>query len=751
MPRTFKISLLSGAHTHVAHPATLDLAGLISGLTRYQARASKDGGAWSPVTWGTCTDEDCEHDAPHSARAKTSALGVSALAFDIDHASPEEMCALGAALERLGWVWILHESYTAGRYRLIIPLAADIAPADYPSSWESARSALGVEVDSSCRDLGRLFYLPARPPGETREADSGGQTLLDPATLKRVSAQAPAPSSARVLTLANSPDSPPPEVPKFLDLDALRGAVANLKSDVRRPLLAAIDFRLRLPKGERETPLHVLTSNLTTVMPQQDMGEAWEVVKLLFGHVIDMMPDPTLEPAEYLAKVRSSFERAWDLRENRNAQRAEVKKFFEPEPQAEESWRSRLIPLLDKDGDPCGVKACTANLDLILEHDPHFKGHIKFNDLRRRVEVTGGPLMAPKGSGTTALAFSNWLQTSEYELHVERMTCGASILHTAKRHHFNPVEDYLNALVWDGKPRAARVLLDLCGADGNTRYIEDITRKFFISAAARALSPGCKVDTVLVLQGIQGTRKTSFVETLAGSWYTTVGNKIIDKDTQMQATEAWFVELSELASVSKSTLHSLRGYLTKRVDQIRVPYAESHEDYDRRCVFVGTTNEDQPLIDPDGNRRYWVVACGEVNIAALAAERDQIWAEAVHLFRLHEQEKAAGVPERDMQYRWWLTRAEQDISDMENEVFQQENPIEDDIKLWLTSPKKKPEFVTATQIAKLALHITTERMTENPGIAQLVGKTLINMGWARVRKGTDPKRYWAFKVPEVET
>jgi len=230
-----------------------------------------------------------------------------------------------------------------------------------------------------------------------------------------------------------------------------------------------------------------------------------------------------------------------------------------------------------------------------------------------------------------------------------------------------------------------------------------------------------------------------------------VGNKIIDKDTQMQATEAWFVELSELASVSKSTLHSLRGYLTKRVDQIRVPYAESHEDYERRCVFVGTTNEDQPLIDPDGNRRYWVVACGEVNIAALAAERDQVWAEAVHLFRLHEEEKAAGVAERDMQYRWWLTRDEQDISDMENEVFQQENPIEDDIKLWLTSPKKKPEFVTATQVAKLALHITTERMTENPGIAQLVGKTLINMGWQRVRKGTDPKRYWAFKVPEVDT
>lgn len=660
------------------------------------------------------------------------------------------MATLGDRLKDLGWAWILHETYTAGRFRLVFPLAVDLSPQEYAGAWEGVRAALGLEADSACRDLGRLFYLPSHPPGETRAADVGGETLLD-ARIYAGAARPSAPKSVPVLEAPKNLETPSPVVPKFLDLEPVRAAVSTLKPDIRRPLLQALDFKLRLPKGQRENPLHILTSTLTQVLPQETQEGAWEVVKTVFGHVIDTMVDPTLEPAEYLAKVRYSFERAWEFRQKTRSQRDAARKFFEPPPDTDAAWRSRLIPVLNKAGEIGGVKPCTANLDLILEHDENFRGHVKFNDLRRRVEVTGGALKAPKGSGTTALAFSNWLQHSEYEMHIDRMTCGASILHAAKRHHFNPVSDYLESLTWDGKPRVARVLLEHCGASGNTSYIENITRKFFISAAARALSPGCKVDTVLVLQGIQGTRKTSFVETLAGEHYTTVGNKIIDKDTQMQATEAWFVELSELASVSQATLHSLRGYLTKRVDQIRVPYAESHEDYPRRCVFVGTTNDDQPLIDPDGNRRYWVVSCGEIDIKGLSAERDQIWAEAVHLFRQHEMEVVLGTPEREMQYRWWLTRDEQDLSDMENEIYQQENPIEDDIKLWLASPKKKPDYVTATQVAKLALHITSERLTENPGITQAIGKTLIKMGWSRVRKGTDPKRYWAFKVPQEDS
>jgi putative DNA primase/helicase len=524
-----------------------------------------------------------------------------------------------------------------------------------------------------------------------------------------------------------------------------------MKPELRRPLLDALSWKLRLPKGNRENPLHTLTSTLTAVLPQTGMGEAWEVIKAVFGHVVDTMVDPTLTRDEYMAKVRYSFERAWDHRETKEAKHEALVKFFNPDEGSTDEWRSELLTVKDKEGEPSGVRACTANIDLILEHDENFRGFIQFNDLRRRVEITGGPLKSEKGAGTAALSLSNWLQTSEYSVHVDRMTCGAAILHAAKRHHFNPVEQYLLSLKWDGKPRCARVLLDYCEAQGNTEYLQDITRKFFISAAARALSPGCKVDTVLVLQGIQGTRKTSFVETLAGEWYTTVGNKFTDKDTQMQSTAAWFVEMSELASLSRGTNSHLRGYLTKRFDPIRVPYAEQHEDYERRCVFVGTTNDDQPLIDPDGNRRYWVVACGEINLRALAAQRDQIWAEAVHLFRQYEDEMKRGVSETEMQHRWWFTRPEQDMADLENSLFQAENPIEDDIQNWLRSPKKKPDAVTCAQLAKAALFYTSERLASDDTILSRIGKTLTAMGWKKVRRGSEKVgkggRFWAFELP----
>ena len=778
--RTYSISVLETAHTHEACTVVLTLDQLKAAMrpTKSSGRTKKDGGAWSPITWRECTDEECaDEDRPeHTKRVETHALAVCALVYDCDNAPEDRMGALGARLIELEWVWLLHETYTRGRYRLIIPLGSDVSPEDYAGLWWGVLDTLGLEpydketgtgeVDAGCVDLARLSYLPAHPPGEEREAGDGGRVLLDPSTVQastsrnrpteRASGGQNGPkveatqgrsdpaSTAKSISAAD-------QFPKILDLDQLRGCVANLPPDTRKPLLEALSWKLRLPKGNRENPLHQLTSALTTVLPQEGMGDAWEVVKTIFGHVVDTMVDPTLSPDEYMAKVRHSFERAWEHRENKSAKREAALKFFQPEEGTDEEWRNDLITIKDKDGEPMGYKGCTYNLDAILEHDPNFRTFIQFNDLRRRVEITGGPLKAPKGSGTAALALSNWLQASEYQLHVDRMTCGAAILHAAKRHHFNPVEDYLLGLHWDGKERCKRVLLDYCEARGNEDYIADITRKFFLSAVARALQPGCKVDTVLVLQGIQGTRKTSFVETLAGEWYTTVGNKFTDKDTQMQSTAAWFVEMSELASLSRGTNSHLRGYLTKRFDPIRVPYAETHEDYDRRCVFVGTTNDDQPLIDPDGNRRYWVVACGEINIRALSALRDQIWAEAVHMFRKYQEEMARGVAEQKMEFRWWFTRPEQDVADLENSVFEAENPIEDDINHWLSSPKKKPEFVTCSQLAKLALHMTAERLASDDTILPRISKTLINMGWKKVRRGSTKVggggRYWAFELP----
>ena len=109
-----------------------------------------------------------------------------------------------------------------------------------------------------------------------------------------------------------------------------------------------------------------------------------------------------------------------------------------------------------------------------------------------------------------------------------------------------------------------------------------------------------------------------------------------------------------------------------------------------------------------------------------------------------------------MQHRWWFTRPEQDMADLENSLFQAENPIEDDIQNWLRSPKKKPDAVTCAQLAKAALFYTSERLASDDTILSRIGKTLTAMGWRKVRRGTERVgkggRFWAFELPkEVET
>jgi putative DNA primase/helicase len=255
---------------------------------------------------------------------------------------------------------------------------------------------------------------------------------------------------------------------------------------------------------------------------------------------------------------------------------------------------------------------------------------------------------------------------------------------------------------------------------------------------------------VLVLQGAQGTGKTSFVELLAGEWYTTVNTRIDDKDTKMQATGAWFVELSELATAAKSTVEQLRGFLTQRRDQIRLPYGEAIEDFPRRCVFMGTTNADQPLSDSEGNRRYWVVSCGKVATLALAQMRDQLWAEAVYYFRQHEKQVPAWqrgqVAETDLTYRWWLTPAEQVEADRENDVYMVESPLDGDLRVWM-GKTGRPPYMTAEDMAKKVWMFTTEQLVRDANIVPRINRYLKALGWKRVRRGADPRRYWAWVIP----
>jgi hypothetical protein len=145
--RRLSVSILHSAHTHAATRANLSVSELISALQEYQSRAEKDGGSWSPIVWAPCAGcPDREQiDAEHDGRDDSRALSVSCLVYDLDWDARADhdaaMGALGTRLEALGWVYVIHETFTARRWRLVVPLARDLSPGEYREAWEAARSS----------------------------------------------------------------------------------------------------------------------------------------------------------------------------------------------------------------------------------------------------------------------------------------------------------------------------------------------------------------------------------------------------------------------------------------------------------------------------------------------------------------------------------------------------------------------------------------------------------------------------------
>lgn len=198
---------------------------------------------------------------------------------------------------------------------------------------------------------------------------------------------------------------------------------------------------------------------------------------------------------------------------------------------------------------------------------------------------------------------------------------------------FDPIKDYLNALKWDGRPRLNEWLTYYLGAD-STALNREFGRKALIAAVRRARSPGCKFDNVLVLEGGQGTGKSSALRVLAGSdeAFTDQDMLHLDAKAQQEALAGkWIVELAELAGMRRTDAEKIKAFASRTHDRARGAYARFTDDQPRRCVMVGTTNADEYLSDPTGNRRFWPVKTNAIDLDALITDRDQIWAEAAML------------------------------------------------------------------------------------------------------------------------
>ncbi|SAL82480.1 virulence-associated E family protein [Caballeronia choica] len=204
---------------------------------------------------------------------------------------------------------------------------------------------------------------------------------------------------------------------------------------------------------------------------------------------------------------------------------------------------------------------------------------------------------------------------------------------------YNPVRDYLNSLAWDGVPRLARFFVDCCEAEDNV-YTCAVARVFFVGAVARIMRPGVKHDIMPILEGDQGAYKSTLFRVLVGDTYFSDAAPDLSRGSGRDIGElmrgVWIVEFSELSGFGTAHINRVKHFLSQQSDRYRAAYARSVRDYPRMCVTVGTTNPDangKYLKDTTGNRRFLPLSVGRCNVESVRAMRDQLWAEAVVLYK----------------------------------------------------------------------------------------------------------------------
>jgi predicted P-loop ATPase len=328
-----------------------------------------------------------------------------------------------------------------------------------------------------------------------------------------------------------------------------------------------------------------------------------------------------------------------------------------------------------------------------------------------------------------------------------------------KRYH--PVQQYLYSLSWDGVDRVPELLK--CMSAPADDYTAMVMRKWLIAAVARPLQMDTinvrdysylddgrripmKVDEMLVLFGGQGSGdyggKTAFFTVMANEmeWYTDnlpslTGQR---KDAAITVLDSWIIEMGEVDdAMSQNRKETMKRFLSSQMEKFRRPYDTGNRSWWRGCVFVGTTNKQQFLDDPSGDRRYLVVSVGQtIDVPAVRKIRDQLWAQATHMFEDGEV--------------WWLQGAEKAMQDVANAEFRRLDAIEEYVAQWLALKKpvftdeagtfgpkgaKYPGGFTSMDVATQALGKLLGDATNKD--LQRVGTTMYNLGYKKVRRMVD--------------
>lgn len=400
---------------------------------------------------------------------------------------------------------------------------------------------------------------------------------------------------------------------------------------------------------------------------------------------------------------------------------------------ADDSWMLDLVTNEEGKTKP-GI---TKNWALFLENHPDIAGTFAWDAFKLRVMLMRCPPWEREGASWEPRVlqdrdYSEAVMWLESRYMTPKASNIAAVIQTVAEHaSFDRLREYLEGIEWDGEQRIHNWMTAALGVD-DTEYSRAVGKRWLISSVARGLQPGCKVDTMPILEGPQGARKSSAIRFLYGDeFFTDELSDIGSKDAMMEMQGVWGLEIAEMHRFSAAETNQVKKFLTRQTDRFRPPYGRSVIEAPRRVVLNGTINPEGNayLKDPTGARRFWPVTVGRVDTDLIAELRDQLWAEAVHEFKAGAQ--------------WWLMQDEVALAEVEQEK-------RTDVDVWteVIAPLTKGTLVVSQHQVFQALGIPTKDI--NQIHSARVGRIMKKLGWAMHRDRRDGEDRTVYRRPKID-
>lgn len=566
------------------------------------------------------------------------------------------------------------------RLRLVVPLSRHVDPEEYQAIGRRVAATLGIDkFDDTSYQPQRMMYWPSCSQDGPYFFEHSDGDVLDPDMIlgtyhdwRDVSSWPMSSRVAEVIKKTASKQQDP------LEKSGLVGAFCRAYTiqeaiETYIPEYVPCDDPNRYTYTAGSTAAGVVIyddkfsfSHHATDPASSQLCNAWDLVRLHKFGTLDGDVDPDTKVSSRPSYKAMSQLATDDVRvraqlvEDRTAEAEED--FAEDLPEEDKNWKGKL-----KVTEKGGIAQTIENVVIILENDPKLKGCIGQNEMEHQiVALRDLPWRSIRDS-------SQWVDSDDASLryYLERVY-GLSgkdrifdaVNVVASQNSFHPVREYLESCTWDGVPRIDTLLIDYLGAE-DSAYTRAVTRKTLVAAVARIFRPGCKFDYMLTIRGKQGLGKSQIIAKLGGKWFSDTFTTMQGKDSLEQVQGVWLMEIGELAGMRKAEAETIKLYISKQVDRFRPAYGRRLQEFQRQCVFIGTTNETQFLRDTTGNRRFWVVDTPNEPTLSIWSDMTEsvvslIWGEAVEYFRKGEE--------------LYLPRELETIAREVQEAYEEENP-----------------------------------------------------------------------------